>query len=163
MKLYVNVEKEKGEHIIHFLKKCYAEGYDGWQHKFIPTFYDIECTIEQCGRKRRSFDDLMDIVKTYYPKATKKHIAKQIEKLTRYRNLNCKVRLCLLFCPEAKKWIMYETSESTNILNYTGTGFRYLNNYNNSKSKMNDKGDGERSYYDILSLMGYTKDECVVQ
>ena len=37
------------------------------------TYSDKGCAYEQCGRGRhRSFDDLLELAKTYYPKTTPK-------------------------------------------------------------------------------------------
>lgn len=149
MKLYVNVEKHPREKIVSFLKRCYDEGQYSYNYTFCETYYDVYCTKLQCYKKRRSFDELLTVVKTYYPHASKKHIASQIKKLTKPLSICNKMHLRFLFCPDVQKWVMYESS------NNASEYYIYLSNYNNSKSKFEEKGNGERSLKDILTLMGY--------
>ena len=155
MKLYVKIIKKDNERILRFLQRCYASAHTGWDYKFCETYYDEDCLKEQCDKRRRSFDDLMSIVKTYYPHVSKKHIAKQIEKLTRARAICGKVRLNFLYCPDADRWIMYENSGGDPQY----YRYLYMNSYGKSFQRFNDVGKGERSLKDILELMGYTKEQ----
>ena len=158
MKLYVKTIKVKNEHIVTFLKRCYGDAYSGWEHKFTETFYDEDCTKLQASKSRRSFDDLFDLVKTYYPKASDVHIAKQIKKLTTYKSINNKARLNFLYCPHADRWIMYENNNDEP--DWKGVNYLYMSSYGSSYTKRHDRGCGKRSYIEILNLMGYTEVEC---
>lgn len=40
--------------------------------------------------------------------------------------------------------------------------FKYLYDYNSSRLKLNKKGKGEYTYFDILLLMGYSKTQCKI-
>jgi hypothetical protein len=160
MKLYVKINKVKNEHIVTFLKRCYSEGFTGYGHKFTTTYSNPECTEIQCVPCRRSFDDLLHVVKTYYPNVSNKHIAKQIEKLTKHNSVNNSVRLNLLFCPHADRWIMYENSNCN--IDWKGNGNLYMSSYGSSYSERYSRGSGERSYMEILNLMGYTEIECIL-
>lgn len=157
MKLYVNIQKEKNERIVTFLKRCYAKAHCGWEHKFTETYNNKECSLLQCDKRRRSFDDLLNVVKTYYPKVSDKHIAKQIEKLTKPYSINNKARLHFLYCPEADRWIMYELSAQS--FTYLGEKYLYMSSYGKSPQKKDCRGVGQRTYTEILALMGYNEDQ----
>lgn len=51
------------------------DGFTAQNGKFVETFTDEELTQSQCHRARRSFIDLWDICKTYFPKCTKERLA----------------------------------------------------------------------------------------
>lgn len=55
--------------------------------KFKPTYHDAECTKLQCKQARRSFADLLEIVKTYFPSTTRNKLAYII--LNKVPNLIC--------------------------------------------------------------------------
>lgn len=152
MKLYVDVEKIKGERITTFLKKCYNLYPSSYNIVFTKTYFDELFQNQQCKKGNRSFEDLYAVIKTYYPNCTKKHFAKQIEKLIK----NSKIRL--LFCPDIKKWVFVSVS-----FGHDDKNFKYLYDYNSSRLKLEKKGKGEYTYFDIMSLMGYSKVQCKIQ
>lgn len=149
MKLYVE-EKRENERITTFLKKCY-NFKTSYNIVFTRTYFDELCEKQQCKKGNRSFEDLYAVIKTYYPNCTKKHFAKQIEKLLK------KSKIRLLFCPDIQKWVFMS-------VNFGGDSkeFKYLYDYNSSRLKLNKKGKGEYTYFDILSLMGYSKKQCKI-
>lgn len=151
MKLYVE-EKRENERITTFLKKCYNIKPNSYNIVFTRTYFDELCETQQCKKGNRSFEDLYAVIKTYYPNCTKKHFAKQIEKLLK------KSRIRLLFCPNIQKWVFMSISFGTD-----SKEFKYLYDYNSSRLKLNKKGKGEYTYFDILSLMGYSKVQCKIR
>ncbi len=47
--------------------------------RFVETFFDKKCRRQQCGVGRmRSFDDLLEIIKTYFPKYTAEELIHDI-------------------------------------------------------------------------------------
>ncbi len=73
MALYVKFEKPRT--IKEFLIKFYtSKNYDYSDSSLAAsnTYDDPECKILQCERHARSFDELLEIVKTYYPSTTPK-------------------------------------------------------------------------------------------
>lgn len=149
MKLYVDIKKENKERITTFLKKCY--NINSSHIVFTETYFDELCQNKQCKKANRSFEDLYATIKTYYHHCSKKHFAKQLDKLIQ------KSKLKLLFCPDISKWVLMNISYGTHDNTY-----KNLYNYDNSKSKLKKKGKGKYNYYDIMLLMGYSKEECEI-
>lgn len=152
MKLYVDVEKIKGERITTFLKKCYNIKPNSYDIVFTKTYFDELFQNKQCKKGNRSFEDLYAVIKNYYPHCTKKHFAKQLEKLLK----ESKIRL--LFCPDIQKWVLMNLGTWTTESNQ----YKYLYDYNSSRLKLGKKGKGEYTYFNILSLMGYSKTQCKI-
>lgn len=152
MKLYVEIEKIKRERITTFLKKCYNIKPNSYDIIFTKTYFDKLLQNKQCKKGNRSFEDLYAVIKNYYPYCTKKHFAKQIEKLIQNS------RLRLIFCPDIQKWVLLNTATWTQ----ENKEFKYLYDYNSSRLKLGKKGKGEYTYFDILSLMGYSKVQCKI-
>lgn len=83
MALYVKEERKPT--LYEFLKHCFSiEGNSGC---FVPTYTDKECTILECRVARRSFEALLEISQTYYPKCSEKALARIIYKLNDLDNL----------------------------------------------------------------------------
>ena len=70
MAIYVNFEKP--ETINEFLIKFYNQrsGYGDNMLYAAITYVDKECTQRQCDKSARSFDELLEILQTYYPSTT---------------------------------------------------------------------------------------------
>ena len=114
------------------------------------TYNNKECTGLQCiSNKRRSFEDIVDLCKTYFHNATDKKIAQELEKFIKEvkttKNLNCG----FLYCPNVSKWVF--TPISSNKV-------RYCNNYNDCHTFINKKIH-KYSLVNILILMGYEHSE----
>jgi len=143
-KLYVKIERKKGERVITFLKKCYNIG--NYVVGFAGTYCDKELTNFHCkNQANRSVEDIYSVVKTYYPNYSEKKFIKQLDKL-----LNKNKRLKFLFCPDIQKWVIMHGYESID-----SDGIKHLNNYSNSKNKRKIRGNGKYCYNDIIELMGY--------
>ena len=41
---------------------------------FKPTYTNKECTLLDCNAKRRSFEDILDVVQTYFPNKTEEDL-----------------------------------------------------------------------------------------
>ena len=73
MELYVKFAEEGRPRTIRaFLKQFYSNRVDPYLAIGHNTYYDRECLRLHCSRSYRSFDDLYDLVKTYYPSIRKK-------------------------------------------------------------------------------------------
>ena len=151
MKLYVE-EKRENKRITTFLKKLYNIQPNSYNIVFTKTYFDESCQTQQCKKGNRSFEDLYAVIKTYYPNCTKKHFAKQLEKLLK----ESKIRL--LFCPDIQKWVLMNIGTWSTEDNQ----YKYLYDYNSSRLKLGKKGKGKYTYFDILSLMGYSKVQCKI-
>jgi len=80
MKIYFRSRKkpENMTGIKELLQNGYSGKYDG---NFKPTYSDPKCQNQECHPARRSFDDLLTICKTYFPKTTQKELAKTLFEL----------------------------------------------------------------------------------
>jgi hypothetical protein len=75
MELYVQfAQEELPRTVASFIKKYYTKRVDPYIAIGHNTFFDPECTKLHCSKSYRSFDDLYDLVKTYYPDTTKKEM-----------------------------------------------------------------------------------------
>lgn len=74
---------------------------------FLTTYHDQDCTQKQCHNARRSFDDLFTICKTYFPKTTKKELAKTLFTLSK------KINLVASYCYTINKLVFYCKDIST--------------------------------------------------
>ena len=68
MAIYVKfAEESKPKTVREFLHKFFSSHRESYLRN-IETYSDKECTILQCkANKYRSFDDIFELVKTYYP------------------------------------------------------------------------------------------------
>lgn len=68
MKLYVKfAEEKKPKTVLEFLQLFYSRKVDVFYAFGHYTYYDKECKKIQDTHNWRSFDDLLDLVQTYYP------------------------------------------------------------------------------------------------
>lgn len=75
MALYVKFAQEKKPRTVKlFLKQFYASKKDPYIAYAGVTYIDPECKKRHCDRSYRSFDDLLDMVRTYYPSTTPKRL-----------------------------------------------------------------------------------------
>jgi len=67
MALYVKFAQEKRPRTIRgFIKQFYTSGVDPYFARGHNTYFDPGCTDLHCSRAYRSFDDLWELVNTYY-------------------------------------------------------------------------------------------------
>lgn len=139
-KIYLNFkENEQPKTINDVLRKLYSGGKN--RPISIETYKDKECTIIQCDLgKRRSFDAVCSIVKTYIPITNDIEIFKEFLRLPLYRNNNKFIPL-LWNCFLIRK----------NVLDYFPNPKLYsLNIYN--KIKRLNKMDSKYSWGELLKL-----------
>lgn len=73
------------------------------------TFYDKELKIIECSGKRRSFEDLYLICKTYFPKTNKKEVMKAL----------ININILFYYCMHIKKIVFhYNGSHAINLQNF---------------------------------------------
>ncbi len=108
----------------------------------VETFRDEDCTILQCNSGRfRSFDDVYDIAKTYFPETTEKKVMKALLKL----NLPYegeKVKIYIANCHDIKK----------PTIAFSGRGGTYIRTSDSAMSKSIYK------WSELLALVGKTYD-----
>lgn len=117
----------------------------------IKTYHDKECTIIQCDSlRRRSFEDIVELCKTYFKNVTDKKIAVELDKLFKEYRLEEKY-FKFLYCPHVAKWVIICSKKKEDKL-------RYCYDYQNCTSYP-DKKNFQYSLNDIFDLMGYTTKE----
>jgi hypothetical protein len=149
MKLYVkDVTREPKDTLKTFLYKVLGLDGNGWGKCSVnSTYFDPEFKNQQCiANKYRSFDEIVLISKTYF-KISDKAVAKVIKKfLDEYNSTS------LVLCDTAKKWVLYSGIGRSNDIKYCAY-------YNKSNEKTDQIGIGVRSFDDIMTLMGLTKED----
>lgn len=82
MALYVKFAiKQRPKTINEFLLLFYTQDTFYNQAHAEYTYYDKSCKKVHCTKIRRSFDDLLELVKTYYPSTTPKILISKLLKL----------------------------------------------------------------------------------
>lgn len=89
MKIYVKIkEGVKINNIKELIEYLYSK--DGSDHHYSQkTYRDEGCTNTQCKGYRRSFEDLYDLSKTYFPNATKPELMSALMSIPRLRWYRC--------------------------------------------------------------------------
>lgn len=132
MEIYFKITNEELEKIkdikdlILYHKSLSPIGY------FNTTYFDKECTKQQCHSARRSFYDLLDICKTYFPKTTEEELA---HFLVNEQNISC------FYCRDIQKVVFYFAMKS--LVNFNRCGDKYNVNY---------KGKDQICYVDIVKM-----------
>ena len=105
--IYIKTEKEINT-ISDLLKELYSDAKSPdnfiWT---VTTYSDPECKYEQCdNRRRRSFDDVHELILTYFPDAELKDIVHEIVTLDLYWN-DKKCYLYPAHCGDISKITIY--------------------------------------------------------
>jgi len=148
MKLYVrDIVRKPKDTLYTFLYKVLQLNTKYSRFSVKDTYFDSEFKEPQCGfEKRRSFDDLVLISKTYF-RVSDKAVAKVIKKI-----LDEDQYSSLVLCDTAKKWVLNtHITKSDNI--------KYCAIYHKSDLKTNENWEGKYSFDDIIALMGLTKED----
>ncbi len=131
MAIYIKDAKRlKNETFEDFFKRVFLDKYNS-----VSTYKDKECTQIQCYHTTyRSFEDILEIAKTYYHNISDKSLAKIISK---YKSRS------FLFCPAVQRWVMC----------LSGGDGEFLYNYRDCKTFTNKVGNGQYSFDMIKELM----------
>lgn len=148
LKLYFKEAQQKTvANIEELLILGYVDAEKDHYYGFAPTYFDAECTVQQCKSARRSFDDLLIICKTYFPRTTKKHLAKALYKLH-----TKDIYLSIFICGDIKKVVF---SRVSNYQRFTKYFLRDVDsNRYDGMYDPNKKGNGNHSFNDIIKLIG---------
>ena len=139
MAIYVNFKKPRT--INEFLLTFYTQREGSSQAYAAITYTNKECTYVQCDKIRRSFDDLLEIVQTYYPSTTPELLISRLLKL-KIPNYNS---IYLINCEGMRKL----------RISYYNGGFK--STY--SKAILVSKYDSKYSWKELLNMIGITNDE----
>lgn len=105
--LYVDFEKPRT--IREFLQIFFGNHKFGeYNYRTAKTYSDSECKTVQCyENKRRSFDDVYELVNTYYSNVSKKKLLHILIMLELYSNTNQKAKFNFHYCCDIHKAVMY--------------------------------------------------------
>jgi hypothetical protein len=105
MKIYTTTPTKKT--ITGFIKALYNHE-KGKYVLAVETFSDKECSIRECKPARRSFEDLVDIVTTRYPKVSEKRVANAVRRLCDVHGFKIHI------CSTIKKPVLLKYKEDLN-------------------------------------------------
>ena len=119
MAIYVKfAEESKPKTVREFLNKFFSS-YKEQYLRNVETYLDKECTVLQCkANKYRSFDDIFELVKTYYPTVSIGTIFKILLTLKPKHN-DIVYNLFMMSCSGIKKInCLYVKFQGNNVKNY---------------------------------------------
>lgn len=126
-----NAKRLKNEKFSDFFNRVFLNS-----HYRPSTYYDKECLKTQCVTgKYRSFEDIVEIAKTYYPNISDKSVAKCIKENGKFS---------FLYCNAVKNWTMPKGISNCEI--------PFLWDYGNCKNFTDKIGD-KYSFDMIQELM----------
>lgn len=138
MKIYLKLDK-KPENIIELLYALFSYGIDTSNTVTnVITYNDEECQEIQCDcRKYRSFDDIFDIVNTYFPETPVEEVFKSMLILN-IKNTDKKSNLY--------PWL-YRCSTIKRIV--------FCYNYNKSEQEFSsEKYESKYNWVDLMTMIG---------
>ena len=119
MAIYVKfAEESKPKTVREFLNKFFSS-YKEQYLRNVETYLDKECTVLQCkANKYRSFDDIFELVKTYYPTVSIGTIFKILLTLKPKHN-DIVYNLFMMSCKDIKKInCLYVKFQGDSVKNY---------------------------------------------
>jgi len=138
-KIYCKIRRKRA--IKEFIKAIFSFNEFGIK-KCINTYKDIDCKVQECHPARRSFEDLLAIVKTVYTSVNSKTLASILCELNDEGFLRC------LYCRVVNKTVYYGVL-NTKIPEKFGYVYKFL-----GKEFYNKKGKSKYSLNDVLKLAG---------
>lgn len=135
MKIYLKLPKNKKFANITALLKYGYKGELFIRKGFAATYSDKACKKQQCHNDaNRSFEDLLIICKTYFPKTTEEQLAKSLYGLFKYN------KLIVIFCDNINKLVFYRRRHALN--------FEYL-----IVDEATKRGVGKYNYNEFMELV----------
>jgi len=126
---------ENSKDVVDLLKKLFSsQSYD--KVKNIQTYSNKECTTSQCQPdKLRSFDDVVRIVKTYFPKATIKDIFLSLLQLKVKNRAGDVCNMGMGYCSDMGKIrIWYSSSPYTTNVHHSDFSYSAMLGRNQGRS-----------------------------
>lgn len=136
MSIYVR-DVEGATTLYNFINECYPS------FRFVETYCDEACTELQCREAYRSFEDLLEISRTYFPGTTEEQLAKVLFEL----NL---VGLEASYCHEIQKVVFSMFRDFRHVCFYED----FLDDDEELGDLYDEEGLGEYSIKDIYDLAG---------
>lgn len=123
---------------------------------FVKTYFDKACTKQQCHSARRSFEDLLDICRTYFPRTGKKQLALTLHSL--FTQQLGTMNVMAFYCSNIHKVVFFKyrlpaeprSWETAHTLKYTNYFDRSLYSGATPPQK---KGVGKYCFNEILNLL----------
>lgn len=136
MALYVKFKKPRT--IKEFLIQFYSKDAYGGSYKIADnTYKDVECKQLHCDKAVRSFDDLFELIQTYYPSTTPQILIKHLLTVKIKKSAGGILKPYLDYC------------NGMRIIRY----FPYM--FQTSQSSLDQKMDNSKyTWSELLSLIG---------
>ena len=147
MAIYVKfAEESKPKTVREFLNKFFSS-YKEQYLRNVETYLDKECTVLQCkANKYRSFDDIFELVKTYYPTVSIGTIFKILLTLKPKHN-DIVYNLFMMSCSGIKKInCLYVKFQGNNVKDY-------------KKIISNTTYDSNYKYEELFNMIGVKNQE----
>ena len=124
MAIYVKfAEEKKPKSIKEFLLKVFSSNCNCGYVRNVETYYDKQCKSVQCVKQKyRSFDDILELVQTYYKSATAKKVFKELLDLRPLNEKDTVCRLYMMSCSGIQRInLLYtpKSNSSENQISYT--------------------------------------------
>lgn len=103
----IYIEGETPQTLRELLKRLFNYKYDGMV-KTVATYYDQNCTDEQCDEDRyRSFDDVLELTQTYFPQITKEELIRTLISLDIIDAVGRKMYFFMSSCSDIRRVVIY--------------------------------------------------------
>ena len=162
MNIYLkDYTRKKGDTVYDVICELYSLTDNSFENGFSSlfsrmTFLEKECKNKQCkSGANRSFKDIHLLCQTYFPNVSRKKVAKTLREII--EKYSERTTLAFLYCPTINHWTFVSCGKwkPENIL--------HAHNYAYYDKKPHQKGTEDTlSLYEILQLMGYNKDEILI-
>lgn len=172
-KIYIRNFKKTRKSTINDILKLFLES--NYKKADGGTYYDKECIIDlQCEKsKTRSFTDIIQIVRTYFPNSKYQTIFKKLYELITDYNLNkinnyeyykdedeCLKLITIIYCDDIENFVIQRTwnfdlyeIENNNII------FNCIYDYNDLLNEFYDNNYNEYNLLDFLNINNLDVDE----
>lgn len=124
-----DAKRKKNEKFDNFFKRVFLD-----KTYLTRTFKDKKCNIFQCNAATyRSFEDIMEIARTYYHNISEEKVAKCV---------STRDRCTFLYCPHIHKWVLTNS--------FSNCGIKYLYDYRYCKNFTNKIGSNGKYSFDMI-------------
>ena len=113
--IYLDVELEEGDTIYELLRK----GFKGSYGQFVNTYTEprgeynlVEERIIQCYQGNRSYLDLLEICRTYFPDTTENNLKRALMRASE----DPEFKLFTIYCDDIEEWVFFRMMGSFDSL-----------------------------------------------
>lgn len=168
-KLYINPYKigiYNKESWQEFLKACAYNVVSSYYGEFNPTYLDEACLELQFDRGRRSLEELLILVNTYFPEVTVEELASELFSAN-YVGLYCYTSGLYVFYYNARLrndcYVVNEDDDSSENEIDTYDNSNTIRKFSYINKDIDEAGTGKYSFREIITLAGLCTDDLVAE